>query len=90
MGKNLAFTSVHFTDAKNIEVARGSHTKFIGSALKDPRNEIDTTERVQTPTATGDSTEEDAQKRSPDDSSEAELHFHKDESIENAEKSREP
>ncbi|KAK4927450.1 hypothetical protein LTR66_016291, partial [Elasticomyces elasticus] len=40
-GKTLAFTSVKFMNEKNQIVARGSHTKYVAQAQKDPKNIID-------------------------------------------------
>ncbi|ODH48388.1 hypothetical protein GX48_05480 [Paracoccidioides brasiliensis] len=37
-GKTLAFTSAKFTNLENEVVARGSHTKFVAIAFKDPKN----------------------------------------------------
>ncbi|EEH20510.2 hypothetical protein PABG_02742 [Paracoccidioides brasiliensis Pb03] len=38
VGKTLAFTSAKFTNLENEVVARGSHTKFVAIAFKDPKN----------------------------------------------------
>jgi len=35
-GKTMAYTSIRFTNAQNELVARGSHTKYIAIAWKDP------------------------------------------------------
>ncbi|KXL47403.1 MAG: hypothetical protein FE78DRAFT_78165 [Acidomyces sp. 'richmondensis'] len=40
-GKTLAYTSIRFTNAKDELVARGSHTKYVAIAWKDPQNIID-------------------------------------------------
>ncbi|KAF2761124.1 putative PaaI_thioesterase family protein [Pseudovirgaria hyperparasitica] len=40
-GKTLAFTSIRFTNAQDELVARGSHTKYIAPAWKDPKNITD-------------------------------------------------
>jgi acyl-coenzyme A thioesterase 13 len=34
----MAFTSIQFKNAKDEVVARGSHTKYIALAHKDPKN----------------------------------------------------
>lgn len=41
VGKTLAFTSVKFVNKDNEVVARGSHTKFVSFAHKDPKNIVD-------------------------------------------------
>jgi len=38
VGKTLAFTSIRFMNAKGELFARGSHTKYIAIAWKDPNN----------------------------------------------------
>ncbi|PGH13571.1 hypothetical protein AJ79_03564 [Helicocarpus griseus UAMH5409] len=40
-GKTLAFTSIKFTNTSNEIFARGSHTKFVALAFKDPKNIVD-------------------------------------------------
>jgi len=40
-GKTLAFTSIKFTNNKDQLVARGSHTKYVTLAWKDPNNKVD-------------------------------------------------
>ncbi|OAL49570.1 acyl-coenzyme A thioesteras-like protein 13 [Pyrenochaeta sp. DS3sAY3a] len=40
-GKTLAYTSIHFTNAKGEEFARGSHTKYVALAWKDPNNIVE-------------------------------------------------
>ncbi|KFZ09227.1 hypothetical protein V501_05669 [Pseudogymnoascus sp. VKM F-4519 (FW-2642)] len=40
-GKTLAFTSVQFTNSKGQVAARGSHTKYVALAWKDPRNIVE-------------------------------------------------
>ncbi|KAI1909287.1 hypothetical protein LOZ61_004430 [Ophidiomyces ophidiicola] len=40
-GKNLAYTYITFTNSKNEIVARGSHTKYVAHAFKDPRNAVE-------------------------------------------------
>ncbi|KAL2005945.1 hypothetical protein VTN00DRAFT_10438 [Thermoascus crustaceus] len=40
-GKTLAFTSIKFTNSKDEIVARGSHTKYIALAHKDPQNIVE-------------------------------------------------
>ncbi|KAL5396975.1 hypothetical protein PMIN03_004038 [Paraphaeosphaeria minitans] len=37
-GKTMAFTSIQFKNEKDEVFARGSHTKFIALAWKDPNN----------------------------------------------------
>ncbi|ORX90726.1 putative PaaI_thioesterase family protein [Clohesyomyces aquaticus] len=37
-GKTMAFTSIRFMNAKDELFARGSHTKYIAQAWKDPKN----------------------------------------------------
>ena len=39
-GKNLAYTSVVFTNDKGEVAARGSHTKYVKIAFNDPNNRI--------------------------------------------------
>lgn len=41
VGKTLAYTSIKFTNAKDELVARGSHTKYVALAWKDPQNITD-------------------------------------------------
>ncbi|EDN11305.1 hypothetical protein I7I51_02998 [Histoplasma capsulatum] len=40
-GKTLAFTSIKFTNTNHKVLARGSHTKFVAIAFKDPKNIVD-------------------------------------------------
>ncbi|CAG8959666.1 hypothetical protein HYFRA_00001570 [Hymenoscyphus fraxineus] len=40
-GKTLAFTSIYFTNSKGEIAARGSHTKYVSLAWKDPNNIVD-------------------------------------------------
>ncbi|PLN80291.1 esterase [Aspergillus taichungensis] len=40
-GKTLAFTSINFRNGKGEIVARGSHTKYIALAWKDPQNIVE-------------------------------------------------
>ncbi|KAL1988550.1 hypothetical protein VTN96DRAFT_8945 [Rasamsonia emersonii] len=40
-GKNLAYTSIKFYNDKNEIVARGSHTKYIALAFRDPQNIVE-------------------------------------------------
>lgn len=40
-GKTMAFTSIKFTNSKGDIVARGSHTKYIALAWKDPQNIVE-------------------------------------------------
>ncbi len=41
VGKTLAYTSIKFLNKDNEIVARGSHTKFVALAQKDPQNIVD-------------------------------------------------
>ncbi|KAL1975741.1 hypothetical protein VTN31DRAFT_4133 [Thermomyces dupontii] len=41
LGKNLAYTSIKFFNTKNELVARGSHTKYIALAFRDPQNMVE-------------------------------------------------
>ncbi|KAK2739282.1 hypothetical protein FQN57_006617 [Myotisia sp. PD_48] len=38
IGKTLAYTTIRFTNPANEVIARGSHTKYISFAYKDPNN----------------------------------------------------
>ncbi|KAF2232520.1 esterase, partial [Viridothelium virens] len=40
-GKTLAYTSIRFTNVNHELVARGSHTKYVAAAWKDPNNKTD-------------------------------------------------
>ncbi|PIG79745.1 esterase [Aspergillus arachidicola] len=40
-GKTLAYTSIKFVNSKGEIVARGSHTKYIALAWKDPQNIVE-------------------------------------------------
>ncbi|OKL62080.1 putative esterase [Talaromyces atroroseus] len=40
-GKTLAYTSIKFLNSKDEVFARGSHTKFVALAFKDPQNIVD-------------------------------------------------
>ncbi|KAE8387635.1 hypothetical protein ETB97_011123 [Aspergillus alliaceus] len=40
-GKTLAYTSIKFVNSKGEVVARGSHTKYIALAWKDPQNIVE-------------------------------------------------
>ncbi|KAJ5161462.1 esterase [Penicillium capsulatum] len=40
-GKTLAFTNIQFTNGKGDIVARGSHTKYVTLAWKDPQNIVE-------------------------------------------------
>jgi len=40
-GKTLAYTSIKFTNNKNEVIARGSHTKYIALAFRDPKNIVE-------------------------------------------------
>jgi hypothetical protein len=41
VGKTMAFTSIQFKNDKDQVFARGSHTKYIAQAWKDPKNITD-------------------------------------------------
>jgi acyl-coenzyme A thioesterase 13 len=41
VGKTMAFTSIQFKNDKDQVFARGSHTKYIALAHKDPNNIVD-------------------------------------------------
>ncbi|PCG97983.1 Hypothetical protein PENO1_060280 [Penicillium occitanis (nom. inval.)] len=41
VGKTLAFTSIKFMNEKDEVFARGSHTKYIALAFKDPKNIVE-------------------------------------------------
>ena len=41
VGKTMAFTSIRFTNEKGQLFARGSHTKYIALAWKDPNNIVE-------------------------------------------------
>jgi acyl-coenzyme A thioesterase 13 len=41
VGKTLAFTSINFTNSKGEVFARGSHTKYVALAWKDPNNIVE-------------------------------------------------
>ncbi|GAB1209539.1 hypothetical protein APSETT445_008320 [Aspergillus pseudonomiae] len=41
VGKTLAYTSIKFINSKGEIVARGSHTKYIALAWKDPQNIVE-------------------------------------------------
>jgi hypothetical protein len=41
VGKTLAYTSIRFTNEQDELVARGSHTKYVALAWKDPKNITD-------------------------------------------------
>ncbi|KAK1141394.1 hypothetical protein N8T08_009066 [Aspergillus melleus] len=40
-GKTLAYTSIKFSNSKGEAVARGSHTKYVALAWKDPQNIVE-------------------------------------------------
>ncbi|KAJ5379049.1 esterase [Penicillium cosmopolitanum] len=40
-GKTLAYTNIRFTNGKGDVVARGSHTKYVTLAWKDPQNIVE-------------------------------------------------
>ncbi|CAI7669235.1 unnamed protein product [Penicillium pancosmium] len=41
VGKTLAYTNIRFTNGKGDVVARGSHTKYVTLAWKDPQNIVE-------------------------------------------------
>lgn len=41
VGKTLAFTSINFSNSKGEIFARGSHTKYVALAWKDPNNIVE-------------------------------------------------
>lgn len=41
VGKTLAYTSINFSNSKGEVFARGSHTKYIALAWKDPNNIVE-------------------------------------------------
>jgi acyl-coenzyme A thioesterase 13 len=41
VGKTLAFTSIAFSNSAGEVFARGSHTKYVALAWKDPNNIVD-------------------------------------------------
>jgi acyl-coenzyme A thioesterase 13 len=41
VGKTLAFTSINFSNSKGEVFARGSHTKYVALAWKDPNNIVE-------------------------------------------------
>lgn len=41
VGKTIAYTSIRFLNAQNQVFARGSHTKYIALAWKDPNNIVE-------------------------------------------------
>lgn len=41
VGKTLAFTSITFSNSKGDIFARGSHTKYVALAWKDPNNIVE-------------------------------------------------
>ncbi|KAJ5807016.1 esterase [Penicillium riverlandense] len=46
-GKTLAYTSIKFTNAKGEIVARGSHTKYVTLAWRDPQNIVEEISKEQ-------------------------------------------
>ncbi|TGO91557.1 hypothetical protein BPOR_0024g00130 [Botrytis porri] len=40
-GKTLAYTSIQFTNSKGELAARGSHTKYVALAWKEPKNIVE-------------------------------------------------
>ncbi|CAI7661969.1 unnamed protein product [Penicillium glandicola] len=41
VGKTLAYTNIKFTNPNGLVVARGSHTKYVTQAWKDPNNIVE-------------------------------------------------
>lgn len=41
VGKTLAYTSISFSNSKGEIFARGSHTKYVALAWKDPNNIVE-------------------------------------------------
>lgn len=41
VGKTLAYTSIQFRNSSDELVARGSHTKYVSIAWKDPNNIVE-------------------------------------------------
>ncbi|THV52371.1 hypothetical protein BGAL_0081g00220 [Botrytis galanthina] len=41
VGKTLAYTSIQFTNSKGEVAARGSHTKYVALAWKEPKNIVE-------------------------------------------------
>ncbi|KAJ5201667.1 esterase [Penicillium cinerascens] len=46
-GKTLAYTNIKFTNGKGDIVARGSHTKYVTLAWKDPQNIVEEINKVK-------------------------------------------
>ncbi|GFN10820.1 hypothetical protein AtubIFM56815_008390 [Aspergillus tubingensis] len=46
-GKTLAYTSIKFANTKGEVFARGSHTKFVALAWKDPQNIVEEIKRLE-------------------------------------------
>ncbi|EPS30794.1 hypothetical protein PDE_05746 [Penicillium oxalicum 114-2] len=46
-GKTLAYTNIKFTNVKGEVVARGSHTKYVSIAWKDPQNIVEEINKLQ-------------------------------------------
>ncbi|GKZ21439.1 hypothetical protein AbraCBS73388_007124 [Aspergillus brasiliensis] len=46
-GKTLAYTSIKFTNTKGEVFARGSHTKFVALAWKDPQNIVEEINKIE-------------------------------------------
>ena len=41
VGKTLAYTNINFSNSKGEVFARGSHTKYVALAWKDPNNIVE-------------------------------------------------
>ncbi|KAJ5734267.1 esterase [Penicillium herquei] len=46
-GKTLAFTNIKFTNAQGEVVARGSHTKYVTLAWRDPQNIVEEINKIK-------------------------------------------
>ncbi|GLA16264.1 hypothetical protein AnigIFM62618_002834 [Aspergillus niger] len=46
-GKTLAYTSIKFANTKGEVFARGSHTKFVAVAWKDPQNIVEEINKLE-------------------------------------------
>ncbi|GAT25367.1 thioesterase family protein [Aspergillus luchuensis] len=47
VGKTLAYTSIKFANTKGEVFARGSHTKFVALAWKDPQNIVEEIKKLE-------------------------------------------
>ncbi|KAJ5778321.1 Thioesterase superfamily [Penicillium odoratum] len=46
-GKTLAFTNIKFTNPEGVVVARGSHTKYVTLAWRDPQNIVEEINKIK-------------------------------------------